>query len=365
MKNKSFLFSLVFIFLVLFQAGFSVSVSDFEYKTTLQVSCDEYKGYVKAELPESFSNLQNPKSFMDRDYVIEKNKVSPFFLNQPNWYVKQMEDILVSDVEFSFDNNFQTVTLIENRNELSFNLENPSKKIINKLSFDTKDSQIKTITVYDKKGKNLPFYLQKNNFHYDVILDSLISTDFLQIDLTFEDVLKIKEINVYSLQKSEEKNFIYFYVNNDCDVKHFFYYGNFGKSTLRYGSKPLPVFFDVISFTEKNPKYDGDFDNDTILNLNDNCPYVSNVDQKDIDYNLQGDACQDDDRDSIVNSKDNCPNTYNRNQADGDKDSVGDVCDAEDSRVLEQNPYIVYVLAGLISIIFIGFSFVLFKKNNY
>ena len=60
-----------------------------------------------------------------------------------------------------------------------------------------------------------------------------------------------------------------------------------------------------------------DTDKDGILDYEDNCPYVSNPDQKDSDGDGTGDAC------------DNCPSVYNPNQADLDGDKIGDVCDID------------------------------------
>jgi hypothetical protein len=60
---------------------------------------------------------------------------------------------------------------------------------------------------------------------------------------------------------------------------------------------------------------DPDDDNDTVLDGDDNCPMVANLDQTNSDADSHGDAC------------DNCPNTDNENQANGDSDSHGDACD--------------------------------------
>ncbi len=102
-----------------------------------------------------------------------------------------------------------------------------------------------------------------------------------------------------------------------------------------------------------------DTDGDGVLNVNDNCPGISNADQSDIDNDGVGDVCDDDrdgdgvpnnqdncpdlagvasnngcppsdsDGDGIADDFDNCPDMANTDQADLDDDGVGDVCDSD------------------------------------
>ncbi len=58
-----------------------------------------------------------------------------------------------------------------------------------------------------------------------------------------------------------------------------------------------------------------DYDEDGIPNDQDNCKFVDNVDQLDVDFDLVGNAC------------DNCPTTPNPDQSDEDGDGTGDACD--------------------------------------
>ena len=102
-----------------------------------------------------------------------------------------------------------------------------------------------------------------------------------------------------------------------------------------------------------------DSDSDTVDDLTDNCPNVSNSDQADLDNDMTGNVCDidadgdgangdgaggpsatdsndlddtisiDDDNDSVDDSIDNCVGTANNDQADIDNDDVGDACDSD------------------------------------
>jgi len=84
-----------------------------------------------------------------------------------------------------------------------------------------------------------------------------------------------------------------------------------------------------------NPDQQND-DDDPLGDACDNCHDVTNPDQSDADDDDIGDACDvcpsdpdnDIDQDEVCGDVDNCPDVVNPNQADtGDGDGVGDVCD--------------------------------------
>jgi hypothetical protein len=78
-----------------------------------------------------------------------------------------------------------------------------------------------------------------------------------------------------------------------------------------------------------------DGDSDGIVDAADNCPYVTNADQADLDHDGLGDACDpDDDNDGTADTVDNCPMLANANQWDEDHDGTGDACEVQDDQTI-------------------------------
>ena len=77
---------------------------------------------------------------------------------------------------------------------------------------------------------------------------------------------------------------------------------------------------------------DGDDDADGVADDADNCPFVANAGQADSDGAGRGDACpaEDTDADGAYDDVDNCPGRSNPDQADFDQDRRGDPCDGDD-----------------------------------
>ncbi len=81
-----------------------------------------------------------------------------------------------------------------------------------------------------------------------------------------------------------------------------------------------------------------DSDGDTVLDVDDNCPWLANTDQTNSDGDSRGDDCDncpvDDNEDQLDADGDGhgdvcdvCPGIHDAGQADGDSDGVGDACD--------------------------------------
>ncbi len=71
-----------------------------------------------------------------------------------------------------------------------------------------------------------------------------------------------------------------------------------------------------------------DSDGDGVEEPRDNCPSDRNPDQRDLDQDGQGDACDEDrDGDGVVNDEESCPDHRNPDPSDRDGDRVDDACD--------------------------------------
>lgn len=97
-----------------------------------------------------------------------------------------------------------------------------------------------------------------------------------------------------------------------------------------------------------NPSFvPSDTDKDGIPDRSDNCTREANPSQQDENRNGRGDACDDYDKDGIINANDNCQAAPNRNQQDADGDGAGDACDDEESRILERNAWLLWVVIAV------------------
>jgi hypothetical protein len=115
--------------------------------------------------------------------------------------------------------------------------------------------------------------------------------------------------------------------------------------------------------SRNNPNYViADIDKDGIPDIKDNCVFVSNPDQQDLNNNGRGDVCDDFDQDGIINVQDNCPNNPNRDQIDSDGDGIGDVCDTQENRITELYPWLPWAGMGFAAIVIIVLFVLIAKK---
>lgn len=156
----------------------------------------------------------------------------------------------------------------------------------------------------------------KSKTKYDVFDVRTITyppVEFKYLRFTFwhTQSLVVNEIEIYGA--SSGKTIFFAKSGNEYKI----HYGNKQASfpsydiSLLYTKKTTPIL--QLGQQQLNDNYKIDSDNDGITK--DNCPTVSNFDQKDTDGDDIGDVC------------DNCLNQANADQKDSDNDEVGDTCD--------------------------------------
>lgn len=104
-----------------------------------------------------------------------------------------------------------------------------------------------------------------------------------------------------------------------------------GQSTYDEWNATFWDFGDTTTLPTIRSPGSRDVDGDGFNDLADNCPYVANRDQSDLDNDTVGDACDDDDtdQDGVIDRVDNCPRVANPDQRNTDGDAFGDQCDPD------------------------------------
>ncbi len=140
-----------------------------------------------------------------------------------------------------------------------------------------------------------------------------------------------------------QKQSVDVYFTAQPDRRYRILYGNPKIKSKRYkGVVHEAQEFDIEARTANgtfNPLASDDFDDDGVINEEDNCFFVSNKSQNDEDSDGVGDKCDnakavknfaqsDVDNDGIGDIIDNCKLEANPDQKDKDRDGIGDVCDA-------------------------------------
>lgn len=186
-----------------------------------------------------------------------------------------------------------------------------------------------------------------------------ITSTAWEISLTYGQLLRINELKLIEddVESSVDRSVRFLaqpgsdyviYLNPDRNVSAVT--SEAGNLMSDEGVLTLPTL-EVTS----NPLYvQADVDNDSVVDVFDNCVSVPNTDQIDVDQNGRGDACDDFDRDGRINSQDNCPNNPNRAQEDEDGDGMGDACDAEESRFTERYVWVPWVGMGMAGVVILG-----------
>ena len=157
-----------------------------------------------------------------------------------------------------------------------------------------------------------------------------------QLSVVFhhKGTIKISELKITG---SSPAKLLFLPISNETKI----YYGKPHDSIPNYNTESLFSTIDTpLIMAEEhntNPLFKGEIEG----GLDDNCPLISNPDQRDSDGDGLGDECdnciytknpdqQDSDYDGVGNACDNCPNKKNSDQLDKDLDNIGWVCDDED-----------------------------------
>ncbi len=339
---------LLILLSALFAWGEKPDLSKFRYHRIITVHCDNFRGYAAIEanndLLSKSKNLQN--IHMDTEYFIEHGSTS----KKRDWFVKDSTLENLDALKAILDNDKGTyVVAAKPQSKVALELKNPAPQTFDKIVITVRDSELRGAEFF-RQGMQLEPKVVKDMFIYTYLFEEKISADSLSVRLSFDNILKVAEIEFFD---SSTQDTIYLFINDECNRSYHMYYGDFGGTfaARRRGDagKNIPT---VISPEDRNPTYTEDFDSDGIANEQDNCVLVGNPDQKDINYNSVGDGCEDFDNDRILNTNDNCPDILNYNQMDVDKDGRGDACDTADNRLSERYSWVFYVIAALIVTLF-------------
>ncbi|MGL4757892.1 MAG: thrombospondin type 3 repeat-containing protein [Patescibacteria group bacterium] len=207
--------------------------------------------------------------------------------------------------------------------------------------------------------------LRFNTTDFDFPLTEI--TEF-RIDVEYYAKTRIKEIKINSENQTPESQKIAFLALPNTN--YFLLYGGPITANIRsdeiYQSSALTTSGKInIENVLKNVDYnEPDQDEDGKSDKVDNCKNEPNPDQADLDNNGIGNACEDKDGDRVFDSKDNCPLLSNSNQNNIDKDNTGDACDKQDDRLLNKNPWILYVAIAISSFSILGVVLYLINSNK-
>ncbi len=108
---------------------------------------------------------------------------------------------------------------------------------------------------------------------------------------------------------------------------------SYGQSTVGANGGGMSVSDNCPGISNPDQKdQDGDGHGDAC----DNCPQDGNADQKDSDKDSLGNTCDpDDDNDGMADAQDNCPLTANADQKDENKNGIGYACDKSENPFLK------------------------------
>lgn len=234
-------------------------------------------------------------------------------------------------------------------------------------SFDTYSARPERVSVSAETG----ILVNNQRFASDTVNFPLTTVSELTITLQHTQPVRLAELRIMSDSAAQLQQFTYRFLAQPNE-KYTVY---INENKLSNAASPRPeagrlfsgkaaVVVKSLRFGANPEYYQADTDFDGIADDVDNCPKQANTDQKDVNTNAIGDACEDFDLDGVLNAFDNCPSAANTNQADVDGDKKGDVCDSEESRLTEQHPWLPWLALGGTAVVIAGLFVALLRTKK-
>lgn len=318
-----------------------------------------------------------------KDFLVERGETDVLI----PWYLKETNTTEATPFEADISGGTGAALLVDGKEDTYADFPLPSSmEGVAKITLKSLKGPVRSSSVYVELAKNVAMPLgvevrARTGLGPETILvaESRMSGNKIMFPETSADTwivifryiqpLRINELLVVedAAVMRAEKNLRFLaepgmsykiYYNPDPGAVVPTYFGEAGDLSSDAGVRALPYVSGVIN----SAHVPSDIDRDGIIDSIDNCVQVSNPDQKDVDGNGRGDACDDFDRDGIINSKDNCVSRPNALQEDRDGDGIGDVCDPKESRFTEQHKWVTWVGIGIAALVLLGLFAVVARK---
>lgn len=344
-KNWLSISALSIIFVQVVQAA-APAVSAYPYSARLNAGPTQAAQLVEATMPASTLRFMR-EDFGNIQLVNDRNEDVEFHLyDKPAGPVKKVNTIELSDAaleavpENLFDDNRLTTFSFENRIEAN----SPATVLIDfgKLTalhrveiWPTFEADIKGMELKAGLTRDSLRTLKRKTEFAPMIDSDYAPTRWLEISLWGTNVV-LEDLNFFA--KGEVK----LYFTAEADRRYKALYGDKNLNNKRFNTRVSTDQESDLQYNFGTPEFNSfaaeDFDGDTILNVDDNCPLMSNKSQADQDEDRIGDPCDnavevknfsqlDVDFDGVADLIDNCKLIPNADQKNRDKDDFGDVCD--------------------------------------
>lgn len=321
-------------------------LSDYGYEQVIQLSPVAKSTTVGVVLPMETRAQINDK-FSNLDLVNARNEKVAFDLyDREQGMVKEIERVTVSSIREGSD----PATLFDNDRLTSFAFDEKVDgadastilvdfgvpRDIHRIKFWlTNRAQIRGLQIKMGMDPDRLKTAKAESAFVDTVDGNFPPARFVEISFWGPSV-KLEDILFYERSTAE----VYF--TAEPGMSYRLLYGNPAVEVYRFKSRSnvaqSPQVMASLTKPEFNRLAEEDIDGDGVLNIDDNCPMISNKGQKDTDEDGFGDECDnapkrknydqsDVDRDGVSDLIDNCKLVANPGQYDTDKDGIGNFCD--------------------------------------